>query len=248
MSVFEQAGYQVRFEWGEHGARALASACDVLVIVDVLSFSTAVDVAVSHGATVLPFGVRDPVAAAVFAMQERAELAVARRQISDEHPYSLSPRTFTSLAPGTRVVLPSPNGSSLSLLASEHGCHVFAGCLRNASAVATAALDSGSIIGVVAAGERWPDGSLRPAIEDLLGAGAIIQRLRDRRASPEAWLAATAFAGTEDLTSTLENCASGRELVEMGFPEDVAMAALLDVSAMAPSLNNGSFSAYTRTA
>ena len=48
---------------------------------------------------------------------------------------------------------------------------MIAGGLRNAAAVAAAAARAGDVVGVIAAGERWPDGSLRPAIEDLLGAG-----------------------------------------------------------------------------
>jgi hypothetical protein len=61
-AIFGQAGFDVRFEWGEAGLRALAPATDVLVLVDVLSFTTAVDVAVAafqHWAADLPRHLRE---------------------------------------------------------------------------------------------------------------------------------------------------------------------------------------------
>ena len=49
-----QAGFDVGCEWGLQGIEALAPTSDVVVVVDVLSFTTCVEVATANGATVLP--------------------------------------------------------------------------------------------------------------------------------------------------------------------------------------------------
>jgi hypothetical protein len=50
-----QAENEVRFEWGLNGLQAMAGDDPVAIVVDVLSFSTAVSVAVSAGGIVVPF-------------------------------------------------------------------------------------------------------------------------------------------------------------------------------------------------
>jgi 2-phosphosulfolactate phosphatase len=92
-------------------------------------------------------------------------------------------------------------------------------------------------------GEHWPDGSLRPAIEDLIGAGAIIAALA-QPTNPEAELALAAFQFAKpNLSRILNGCASGLELHDRGYPQDIALAADLDCSLVAPSLHNGGFMA-----
>jgi 2-phosphosulfolactate phosphatase len=237
---FDQTGYNVCCEWGEGGVVALAPASDVIVIVDVLSFSTAIAVATERGAVVIPYGGRAESAAA-YAEANQAILAGRGR---GDPGYSLSPTSLLSISPGERLVLPSPNGSALTALAVESApsAVVLAGCLRNAGAVTRAAAQLGWRIAVLPAGERWPaDRSLRPAVEDLVGAGAIIARLPGTR-SPEAEVAVAAYeAAAARLTDFLRHSSSGRELIERGFAADVDLAAQLDVSASAPQLINGAF-------
>ena len=102
---------------------------------------------------------------------------------------------------------------------------------------------------MVAAGERWPDGSLRPAVEDLWGAGAVLGALERDAMSPEARVAASAYAEVRsDLASELRDCASGRELVEAGFGRDVEIAADVDVSSVVPVLHEDAFRPAARSA
>ncbi|GLZ50746.1 hypothetical protein Acsp07_03630 [Actinomycetospora sp. NBRC 106378] len=122
---------------------------------------------------------------------------------------------------------------------------VVAACLRNASAVsAWLAARPELVVAVVPAGERWPDGGLRPAVEDLWGAGAVLSTLVGGGASPEARVAAAAFdAVRPSLDAEMRACASGRELTAMGFADDVAVASELDTSTVVPILVDGVFRA-----
>lgn len=237
MNYFNQEPFDIRCEWGLPGVEQIATS-DVIIIVDVLSFSTSVAVAVSRGVTVFPYRWNDD-SAQVYARQHSAELATSRSHVPGQ--YSLSPSSLIKAPEGLRLVLPSPNGSNLSFAAISQNATVFAGCLRNASAVAKHAQAAGKRITVVPAGERWSDGSLRPAIEDLIGAGAIIKQLRGTL-SPESSVALVAFENAVvDLQECLLNCSSGRELKERGFVDDVALAAELDVSQVVPVLIENAF-------
>ena len=228
-------------EWGLHGVETLRDRVSVLVIVDVLSFSTAVDVAVARGASIIPFPLGDRTAAEAAAAAAGATLAESRSAAGGS--YSLSPPSLVGITSGTRLLLASPNGSRLSLAGGA--TPVFTGCLRNAKAVAAAvrgvAVDGG--VGVVPAGERWSDGSLRPAIEDLLGAGAILDAL-GLPLSAEARVARDAFrAAAPDLAAILGASVSGQELISRGFEKDVEFAAALNVSTTAPFLRDGAYRA-----
>jgi 2-phosphosulfolactate phosphatase len=218
------------------------------VVVDVLSFSTTVVCAVERGARVHPFRWRDD-RAGVHANELGARLAVGRLEALEQAgEISLSPGSMAALEPGDRVVLPSPNGSTISHALLSTGSTVLAGSLRNATAVAqwlAPRLAEGATPVVLPAGERWPDDTLRPAAEDLWGAGAILHALVQRGVtglSPEARLAAAAYAEVAPrIAEELRACASGVELIERGFGSDVEIAAGVDESPVVPVLADGAF-------
>ncbi|MEU2244527.1 2-phosphosulfolactate phosphatase [Streptomyces sp. NPDC018338] len=238
----------VTFGWGPVEARTLAPAAACVVVVDVLSFTTAVGVAVEGGAAVHPYRWRDATAVA-YAREKDAVLAVGRSEATEAHPWTLSPAALRAAPMPPRLVLPSPNGSTIAAEAAERGATVIAASLRNATAVARLLTDRGygsedRPVAVIASGERWPDGSLRPALEDLLGAGAVLAALARAGTgtpTPEATAAATLWAATEDPVAALHGCDSGRELYEYGFPQDVAVAAEIDSSTAVPVLVDGAF-------
>lgn len=210
-SPFDQHRYQVRHDWGFEGLRRLAPA-DLVVIVDVLRFSTTVTDAVARGET-----------AALDA---------------DAHAVSI-------------------NGAAVAEAAAQSGAVVLLGCLRNAAAVARAALDiqharaARTSIAVIAAGElagREPGSPLRFAVEDQLGAGAIVDALGDLgvdHTSPEAAAACEAFRGLRGAVRHLLTASgSGQELLDRDARDEVLNAAAVDAASVVPILRDGTFVAY----
>lgn len=235
--TYDQAEFDLRCEWGAQGVAQLAPISDVVIIVDVLSFSTCVEIATARGATIYPYRFNDATAI-TFAESIGAKAAGARRSSAQ---YTLSPQTLVEIPHGIRLVLPSPNGSTLTL--GTGSTPTLAGCFRNARAVAHAAGKIGNKIAVIPAGERWADGSLRPALEDWLGAGAILSELSGRF-SPEARAARFLYRSVEgDFAALLRQCSSGKELLEQAFERDVALASMLNVSDTVPQLRDGAYRA-----
>lgn len=238
----DQDGFGVRFGWGLPGAAVLAPRSDVVVVVDVITFSTTTSVAVDRGCRVYP-QMWDPELATARGHELGAAVAVSRSAVSADEPYSLSPATLSRAPAGLSIVLPSPNGSAISAEAAKSSAVVVAGSLRNAFAVARFARRQGKVISLIAAGERWADGSLDLALEDMIGAGAIIDGLRRRRRSPEAAAAAAVFreARRKGLRQTLRDCVSGREMVRRHYGDELEWAAALNVSHLAAVLREGAF-------
>ena len=261
-SAHGQASYDVRLDWGATGGAAVARVSRlaplaprppvIAVVIDVLSFTTTLSIAVGRGTRVHPFPWKDERAAS-FAAERDAVLAVGRFEAAGlpDPPPSLSPAQLLSSTPVDRLVLPSPNGSTicavLAGVAGVTGVAVVGASLRNRAAVARwlrPHLDAGAVVALVPAGERWPDGSLRPGLEDLWGAGAVLSALDlpDRSVSPEARQAATSYDSVAgDLPTALAECASGRELAAVGYAADVAVAAELDADDVVPVLTQDGF-------
>lgn len=247
-----QGRWPVRCVWGGSGARHMAleaKAPLLAVVVDVCSFSTCVSLATDRGAVVYPYRWRDS-GAARLAEKTGAVLASQRHERGVGDPpgqLSLSPASILAAEPFKALVLPSPNGSTISAALAETGAEVVVGCLRNARAVCEHAvkhLENGGEVLVVPAGERWPDGTMRVASEDLWGAGAILCGLPAEARSPEAEVAVEAYRAVKrTLAGRLKTISSGIELISKGYGDDLNLIGQLNASNGVPKLVDGAFQA-----
>jgi 2-phosphosulfolactate phosphatase len=207
---FDQFTYQVRLEWGVDGLARLAPA-DIVVVVDVLRFSTTVIEAVERGADF------------------RLDAAARATSI---------------------------NGAAVAEAAGARGALVLVGSLRNASAVADAVLaeqkrrGGRTSIAVIAAGELTgtdAGATVRFAVEDQLGAGAIVDALGSLgidHTSPDAAVASESFRALRRAVKHLLTASgSGLELIRRGRRDEVLAASAVDAASVVPVLRDGVFRA-----
>ena len=217
-SPFDQSTYQVRLDWGVAGLARLAPA-DIVVVVDVLRFSSTVTDAVAAG--------RDVVLAEAVAW--------------------------------------SRNGAAVTAAAADVDATVLIGSIRNASAVALAVQavqerrQARTSVAIIAAGELDETGNLRFAVEDQLGAGAIVAALSDLgidHTAPDAAVAAEGFRALRRALRHLLSASGSAREIEAGVPatariEDsglvpttITNAAVLDAVDVVPVLHGGRFTRF----
>ena len=192
--------------------------------VDVLSFTTTLTVggrARRHGRVAVPLGGR-----AGGGVRRRARRRAGRRPVSRHardrrrQRCSLSPadRGPRDRRRAARAAVAQRLARSALVLRRAAASPCVGACLRNdAVGGGQRHLADAGRSRSWPAGERWPDGSLRPCAEDLWGAGAVSPRwsssglagLSPRRRSPRR---RSGPSRVTDLTPALADCASGLEL------------------------------------
>lgn len=236
----------VHVEWGRTGAALAAARGDVVIVVDVLSFSTTLSIAAARDFTCLVYSgaeIESLGGPAIAAVRLGAR-PLSRHRKAEPGQISLSPASLLDAEPGQRVVFTSLNGASVVSAASKAPA-ILIGSPRNATACATLAAElmttvRAGRVTVIACGEHWTsvdptaDGT-RPAVEDWLGAGSICGRLADLgySLSAEARLAAAAWAQPTSLADVAD-CISARELRATGFASDVELALHVDADDKVP--------------
>ena len=107
------------------------------------------------------------------------------------------------------------------------------------AAVLAADPTGSAAVAVIACGERWPD-TLRPALEDLVGAEPSSTPWPPWSATGRSPRRPSRCCGIPrvcaDLAAALGDTASGRELRDRGYPDDIAIAVEVDASPLVPVL------------
>ncbi|TQR21596.1 2-phosphosulfolactate phosphatase [Psychrobacillus vulpis] len=245
--MFDQSPYICRVEWGKRGAREADERGDIIIIVDVLSFSSTVVTALHYGAIIYPYPPN--LDGKDFAETIGAEYILGRAEAAKVSMPTLSPVSFNEEHVNKKYVLSSLNGAFCTWIASKVPA-LLIGSLLNASSVAVVAnklrLQTNANITVVPCGEQWSHGlefedNLRPSMEDYLGAGAILSNLEGDK-SPEAEVCIGAFHYSKNkINELIWDCGSGRELRERGFETDVKHCSRLNVYQTVPLLKKDHF-------
>ena len=231
-------------EWGVDGALAAVNRGDVILVIDVLRFTSAAITAISKGFTVIPAKTESD----AYSLAKQFNVRFDRKGLA-----ALSPESFINENPSF-IVLTSPHGATLSCTVADAE-NAFLASFLNATAAAQKALGAakrtGKNISIVASGEIgaerrgiMPDFENKIDLdneifcfEDYACAGYIGTLLQIKK-SDELLNAGNVFALYKPtLSDALLQCASGKYLVDNGMERDVRFCSQLNVFSVVPAIH-----------
>lgn len=201
-----------------------------MVVFDVLRATTTIAAALAAGvAEIRVFGSLDDAARAA-AAHEGPRILCGEENCLPPAGFDLgnSPEAFRrELHVGLFAYMSTTNGTR-ALVAARSARTLLAGAIVNASAVARAVAAAGDDVTLLCAGTGG-----EVAMEDVLGAGAVIaalQRLTPFNADSDAPLVAWRLfeAAASDLRAALTETRGGRNVIAAGLSPDIDFAARLD--------------------
>ena len=192
--------------WGFKLAEDILIQYDVCIIVDVLFFSTSIDLLLDT-------------------KENTQNIPVAHHFIQPFSPEKLS--------------IASPVGLPLQL--NLHKKTVLAGCLRNARAVAKAAMQLGNTVLVIPVGDKLSDEDFKTCSEDFIAAGAIVSYLKgDRTAESNAALDIY-NSSKGNIEEMVKLSSSARQMMMNGSLPEVELACQFNKSKNVPLLEEGAW-------
>jgi len=207
----------------------------IVVIVDVFRASSTITAALGNGAeSIIPVSsIRNTIRYAKNARNSKKVVVAGER-------YGVTPRGFTYGASpfemttdnvGGRMIAYSSTNLTRILSRIPRKSRVLVGCLNNAKAVANYVknIDSGEVI-IVACGTKQG-----PAVEDLIGAGAIVDYLMTEDLTDDALVALGLYRNLNWRILAERGRVAGR-LRGLGLNKDIDFCLSLNTSSVVPGL------------
>src|SRR5688500_12108117 len=196
------------------------------VVFDVLRATTTMAAALHAGVTEIRlFDNLDAARAAAAAAHEKPRLLCGEAQCRAPAGFDLgtSPGQFLASHRGAAMFMCTTNGTR-ALLAAREAAVLFIGAIVDASAVAAALRATGRNVTLLCAGTNG-----EVAMEDVIGAGAVLAVLDAKASNDVALMAMRLFdASRNDLRDALRQTAGGRNVIDAKLDADIDFAARLD--------------------
>lgn len=205
-----------------------------VVLVDVLRSSSTIIAALNNGAeAVIPFANIGEMMRVRIAQRNRSDMVLVGERhgmMPSGFDYNISPLDMTTENIGGKTVLYSSTNLTRVLRKVRNGHQIIVGSISNAKATATHLRSIGHNVTIIPCGSTH-----RTAIEDIVGAGAIVNSLMIK-SLPDSALIAVGLYKTPEWRTLVKEGRTAKQLCKIGFEKDVDYCLSPNITSVVPVL------------